>query len=106
MPDIKQRRSENVNGDFYVDSTCIDCDTCRAMMPEVFDRVGEQSAVYHQPVNEIERVKAMQALLSCPTYSIGTIAKPKDVKEVHKTFPILVVDNVYHCGFHSEKSYG
>ncbi len=106
MPDIKQRRSENVNGDFYVDSTCIDCDTCRAMMPEVFDRVGEQSAVYHQPVNEIERVKAMQALLSCPTYSIGTVAKPKDVKEVHKTFPILVGDNVYHCGFHSEKSYG
>lgn len=106
MPDIKQRRSENVNGDFYVDSTCIDCDTCRAMMPEVFDRVGEQSAVYHQPVNEIERVKALQTLLSCPTYSIGTVAKPKDVKEVHKTFPILVEDNVYHCGFHSEKSYG
>lgn len=106
MPDIKQRRSENVNGDFYVDSTCIDCDTCRAMMPEVFDRVGEQSAVYHQPVNEIERVKALQTLLSCPTYSIGTVAKPKDVKEVHKTFPLLVEDNVYHCGFHSEKSYG
>lgn len=106
MPDIKQRRSENVNGDFYVDSTCIDCDTCRAMMPEVFDRVGEQSAVYHQPVNEIERVKALQTLLSCPTYSIGTVAKPKDVKEVHQTFPILVEDNVYHCGFHSEKSYG
>jgi glyoxylase-like metal-dependent hydrolase (beta-lactamase superfamily II)/ferredoxin len=106
MPDIKQRRSENVNGDFYVDSTCIDCDTCRAMMPEVFDRVGEQSAVYHQPVNEIERVKALQTLLSCPTYSIGTVAKPKDVKEVHKTFPMLVEDNIYHCGFHSEKSYG
>jgi glyoxylase-like metal-dependent hydrolase (beta-lactamase superfamily II)/ferredoxin len=106
MPDIKQRRSENVNGDFYVDSTCIDCDTCRAMMPEVFDRVGEQSAVYHQPVNEIERIKALQTLLSCPTYSIGTVAKPKDVKEVHQTFPLLVEDNVYHCGFHSEKSYG
>lgn len=26
---MRVRRSENVAGDFYVDSSCIDCDACR-----------------------------------------------------------------------------
>ncbi|MFB2837159.1 MBL fold metallo-hydrolase [Floridanema evergladense] len=105
MAHLHQRRSENVNGDFYVDRTCIDCDTCRWMAPEVFYEAGEQSAVYHQPANPSERVKAIQALLSCPTASIGTVEKPTDIKEVQETFPILVAENVYHCGYHSEKSF-
>jgi ferredoxin len=105
MAHLDQRRSENVNGDFYVDRTCIDCDTCRWMAPEVFHQAEEQSAVYHQPDNLSERWKAMQALLSCPTASIGTVEKPKDIKEVQESFPILVAQNVYHCGYHSEKSF-
>lgn len=106
MAKIKQRRPENIAGDFYVDSTCIDCDTCRWMAPEIFTEKDEQSAVYHQPQNQQERVAAMQALLSCPTSSIGTVEKPQDVKEVQKTFPLLITENIYHCGYHSEQSYG
>ncbi len=106
MAQLKQRRAENVQGDFYVDHTCIDCDTCRWMAPEIFDRVGDKSAVHHQPTDDTERLGAIQALLSCPTASIGTIEKPKDVKVVQKSFPILVAENVYHCGYHSENSYG
>jgi len=106
MAHLKQRRSQNVSGDFYVDQTCIDCDTCRWMAPEVFYRAGGLSAVYHQPTNEIERLRAMQALLACPTASIGTVEKPKDIKDAQESFPVPVVDNVYHCGYHSEKSYG
>lgn len=106
MAHLNQRHPENVSGDFYVDTTCIDCDTCRWMTPEVFYRTDEQSAVYHQPENEAERLRAMQALLSCPTASIGTVEKPKDVKEAQHSFPILVAENVYHCGYHAENSYG
>jgi glyoxylase-like metal-dependent hydrolase (beta-lactamase superfamily II)/ferredoxin len=106
MATLKQRRTANVGGNFYVDSTCIDCDTCRWLAPEVFNRQGEQSAVYHQPENEEERVKAMEALLSCPTASIGTVEKPQDIKAVQQSFPLLIEDNVYYCGYHSEKSYG
>ena len=106
MAHLTQRRFENVDGNFYVDSTCIDCDTCRWMAPEVFKSVGEQSAVYHQPVNETEQLRAMQALLSCPTASIGTTEKPKDIKKVQQSFPIVIEENVYHCGYHSEDSYG
>ena len=106
MAHLNQRRSQNVNGDFYVDTTCIDCDTCRWMTPEVFSRVDEQSAVYHQPTNDAERLAALEALLACPTSSIGTVEKPKDIKIAQQQFPILVAENVYHCGYHSEKSYG
>jgi hypothetical protein len=40
MANLNLRRPQNVNGDFYVDSSCIDCDTCRWMTPEVFNRLG------------------------------------------------------------------
>ncbi|MBD2167333.1 MBL fold metallo-hydrolase [Calothrix membranacea FACHB-236] len=105
MANLKLRRTQNVNGDFYVDTSCIDCDTCRWMAPEVFYRADEQSAVYHQPTNETERLASLQALLACPTNSIGTVEKPQDIKIAQETFPIVVEENVYHCGYHSEKSY-
>lgn len=106
MAQVKQRRAENVPGDFYVDQTCIDCDTCRWMAPEVFQQAGDQSAVYRQPTDPEQRLRAMQALLACPTASIGTVEKPPDVKAVQASFPIPVAENVYHCGYHAENSYG
>ncbi|GAB4210015.1 MAG: MBL fold metallo-hydrolase [Coleofasciculaceae cyanobacterium] len=105
MAQLNQRRSQNVSGDFYVDTTCIDCDTCRWMAPEVFHEAGGQSAVYHQPESETERLRSLQALLSCPTSSIGTVEKPKDIIAAQQSFPILIEDDVYHCGYHSERSY-
>lgn len=106
MAQIKQKREQNVSGNFYVDATCIDCDTCRWMTPEVFTRVEEKSAVYYQPTNEEEKRRALQALLSCPTASIGTVDKPTEIKSVQEGFPLPILENVYHCGYHSVKSYG
>jgi ferredoxin len=106
MAHINLRRLENISGNFYVDSSCIDCDTCRWMAPEVFTQAGEQSAVYQQPTNETASMRGLAALLSCPTSSIGTVDKPKNIKEVQQNLPALVTENVYHCGYHSEKSYG
>ncbi|MGF1604591.1 MAG: MBL fold metallo-hydrolase [Thermosynechococcaceae cyanobacterium] len=106
MAHLSDRRPENIAGDFYVDSSCIDCDTCRWMTPQVFSRAGGQSAVYHQPVTEEERFQALQALLACPTASIGTVDKPTEIRQVQHSFPILIQESVYHCGYHSEKSFG
>jgi ferredoxin len=106
MAHLNLRRPQNINGDFYVDTTCIDCDTCRWMAPDIFIEDSKQSAVYHQPENEAQRIAALQALLSCPTSSIGTVEKPQDVKIAQLSFPIAVEENVYHCGYHSENSYG
>jgi glyoxylase-like metal-dependent hydrolase (beta-lactamase superfamily II)/ferredoxin len=105
MAHSHDRRPENIDGDFYVDSTCIDCDTCRWMAPTVFHSAGEQSAVYHQPTEPQERLAALQALLSCPTASIHTVNKPVDIAQAQASLPILIADNVYHCGYHAENSY-
>jgi hypothetical protein len=35
MANPKKRVPENVSGDFFVDTTCIDCDTCRQIGPQV-----------------------------------------------------------------------
>ena len=96
MATLNLRRTENVSGDFYVDTTCIDCDTCRWMNSKVFTREGGMSAVHHQPTNEEERLAALQALLSCPTASIGTVEKPQDIKDAQLSLPIPIEENVYH----------
>jgi glyoxylase-like metal-dependent hydrolase (beta-lactamase superfamily II)/ferredoxin len=106
MARLAARRPENVEGDFYVDTTCIDCDTCRWMAPSVYRSAGDQSAVHHQPTSEAERLEALQALLSCPTASIGTVEKPADILAAQESFPIPVAENVYHCGYHAESSFG
>ncbi|XP_020246777.1 uncharacterized protein LOC109824561 [Asparagus officinalis] len=107
---IRQRRPQNVEGEFFVDHRCIDCDTCRWMAPEHFKRVDERAAVTKQPISREERIKALQALLSCPTSSIHTEKPPEEIKEVHKTFPLPIDEHnlpgVYHCGYHSERSFG
>ena len=106
MATLERKRSENIAGNFYVDSSCIDCDTCRWVAPEVFNRQASQSVVYHQPATNTEELKAMQALLACPTASIGTVDKPKAIKQAQQTLPMLVEDDVYYCGYHSADSYG
>ena len=106
MATLQRKRTENTPGNFYVDSSCIDCDTCRWVAPEVFNRQASQSAVYHQPATEREELEAMQALLACPTASIGTMEKPTNIKQAQQTFPMPIEDNVYYCGYHSADSYG
>jgi glyoxylase-like metal-dependent hydrolase (beta-lactamase superfamily II)/ferredoxin len=98
-------RPENVGGDFYVDSSCIDCDLCRQIAPETFARVGEQSAVYRQPEGRADEFAALKALVTCPTASIGDLGQ-HPAKLAVEAYPELVDDEVYFCGFASESSYG
>ena len=51
MANLKKRVPENVPGDFFVDSTCIDCDACRQIAPAVFGEAAETSFVKAQPVS-------------------------------------------------------
>jgi glyoxylase-like metal-dependent hydrolase (beta-lactamase superfamily II)/ferredoxin len=99
------RLEHNASGDFFVDSSCIDCDTCRWMAPATFvDREG-QASVARQPRTEGEIRRALMALLSCPTASIGT-ADEHDTREALAALPDPIAGGVYHCGFHSEASFG
>jgi len=102
---ISLRREENVDGDFFVDTTCIDCDLCRQIAPATFASAGEMSAVYSQPVTKEEEFAALKALIACPTASIGALGD-HPTKEAVRAFPELISDNVYFCGFASESSFG
>jgi glyoxylase-like metal-dependent hydrolase (beta-lactamase superfamily II)/ferredoxin len=105
MANSSMRLKENVGGDFFVDSTCIDCDTCRHIAPSTFRDHGDQSSVYHQPSSPEELKLALMALVSCPTGSIGTGSKP-NIQEILNAFPYKISENVYWCGFTSKQSFG
>ena len=102
---VRLRHPQNVDGSFYVDTTCIDCDLCRQIAPETFSDIGDQSVVFRQPANSDEEMAAIKALVTCPTASIGDLAKRPAAAAV-AAYPEQIDDNVYFCGFASESSYG
>jgi len=101
------RLPQNVPGDVYVDSTCIDCDTCRQLDPATFARSSEAGASYvrRQPATEDELEQALLALVACPTASIGT-ERPHAVGAASRRFPLDVGEGVAFCGFTSKDSFG
>lgn len=108
FPSVAQlalRLPDNVPGDFFVDSTCIDCDACRIFAPSVFHDAGDQSAVFHQPESPEELLQAQRALISCPTASIGTASK-HDMHAAVASLPERIDADVYRCGYTSESSFG
>lgn len=107
MADRNKRLDSNVPGNFYVDATCINCDTCRQLAPVSFEEVGKYSAVSHQPVDESETYQAFQALLACPVGAIGIEQSDKPLFEAAMaSFPLPIEHGVSYCGFNSEKSFG
>ncbi len=105
MANPDKRVPENAPGDFFVDSTCIDCDTCRQIAPEVFAEGDRHAFVHRQPSRDADRRHALHALVSCPTGSIGSTGDDKPAA-VMGDFPLLIEEAVYYCGFTSPKSYG
>jgi len=105
MANAGLRLAENAPGDFFVDSTCIDCDACRQIAPETFAEDSDYSIVHHQPQNGDEIRRAMMALVACPTASIGTV-EHHDAHIGIDAFPELIAENVYYCGFNAESSFG
>src|SRR3989442_6638582 len=75
MARLTERLPENVPGEFYVDRSCIDCDTCRRIAPDVFVEGESFSHVHRQPESGAERLRALMALVACPTASIGTVSR-------------------------------
>jgi glyoxylase-like metal-dependent hydrolase (beta-lactamase superfamily II)/ferredoxin len=101
------RLNENEPGDYFVDSSCIDCDTCRQVAPETYARLSSagQSIVFRQPETSEQRLRAAMALVACPTASIGTVSKT-DVGFAASAFPDPITPDVHYCGYASESSFG
>jgi glyoxylase-like metal-dependent hydrolase (beta-lactamase superfamily II)/ferredoxin len=105
MANFNKQVPENVPGDFFVDWTCIDCDTCRQLAPAVFGEAADHAFVHRQPATPDDRRRALHALVSCPTGSIGSRGEDRP-QSVLDDFPLAVEEPVYYCGFNSPKSYG
>jgi glyoxylase-like metal-dependent hydrolase (beta-lactamase superfamily II)/ferredoxin len=105
MADRAHRLPENAEGPFFVDSTCIDCDTCRQIAPATFGATGQYSYVQLQPRDGAEEGAAFRALVACPTGSIGAASK-RGAREAVEEFPWPLADGLWYCGFNSHKSFG
>ena len=105
MAQVERRLPENVSGDFFVDASCIDCDTCRQIAPATFHDHGGQSSVHAQPTTPSTTKRALMALVACPTASIGA-ASHLNARAGVQAFPEPIVDNVHFCGFTAEASFG
>lgn len=73
MATLAEKLPLNVTGRFYVDSTCIDCDQCRNMAPDFFDRDPDAGTSYvkRQPVTAEDVALVQEVLTNCATNSIG-----------------------------------
>lgn len=74
MADTANRYPENIEGAYYVDNQCIDCDLCRETAPNSFKRNddGGYSFVYSQPTSPEEQKLAKEAMEGCPVEAIGS----------------------------------
>jgi glyoxylase-like metal-dependent hydrolase (beta-lactamase superfamily II)/ferredoxin len=105
MANVKLRLEENAPGEFFVDATCIDCDTCRQIAPGTFRDHGGRSSVYRQPQTKDEIRAANMALVACPTGSIGA-GRMLEARAGIEAFPHNIAENIFYCGFNSEDSFG
>jgi glyoxylase-like metal-dependent hydrolase (beta-lactamase superfamily II)/ferredoxin len=105
MANRTRAAAENVPGSFFVDDTCIDCDTCRQVAPLTFVDAGGHSVVQMQPEDPAALRSAARAVLCCPTNSIGS-AQPDLVKQAQADLPEPITDGIWYCGWTSRHSFG
>jgi len=77
MAEIENKYEDNVEGKYFVDDECIDCDACREMAPSNFTRNEQEgySYVYKQPENDLEEKECQEAMEGCPVEAIGEYVK-------------------------------
>lgn len=103
MAKEQRRHLANAHGPWFVDDSCIDCDTSRQCAPTLFGIVDGQSVIIRQPETEAEILAATRAMLACPTASIGVIGPKPPTAGL---FPELIEGGVHYCGYNSPRSFG
>jgi glyoxylase-like metal-dependent hydrolase (beta-lactamase superfamily II)/ferredoxin len=104
MARVDLRNADNAEGDWFVDTRCIDCGTCREIAPDLFVARRGRSIVARQPAGDAD-LGAWLAAQACPTTSIGTASRrPRP----GRLYPREVEDGsgVFDLGYCSEDSFG
>ena len=104
MARVDLRNDANISGDWFVDTRCIDCGTCREIAPEVFEAHRDASVVHRQP-RDGEELDAWLAAQACPTSSIGTISRRRRPGRLYPR-EIEPASGVFDLGYCSEDSFG
>jgi len=73
MADLDDKVEGSVDGKYYVDASCIDCDVCRTTAPNNFQANEDEgfSFVFKQPGNGEEEEQCEEAMEACPVEAIG-----------------------------------
>ena len=101
-PDV--RHPDNVGGDWYVDTRCIDCDVARHYAPGLIIADDDGlSVVARQPESPDEEAAMWRAAVACPTQSIGTISRRRPPAG---TFPWALTDGLHLLGHNDRSSFG
>jgi glyoxylase-like metal-dependent hydrolase (beta-lactamase superfamily II) len=101
---LDQRHPDGVEGDWFADTRCIDCDVARHYAPELIGADDQGLSVFlRQPATQDEEMQVWRAALACPTQSIGTVSRLAAPSGV---FPWELTDGVHLCGYNSEHSFG
>lgn len=70
MADPKKKHPANAAGPWFVDTTCISCDTCTDISPEIFGR-DEARKAYVREHRPEETGLFEFAMESCPVVAVG-----------------------------------
>jgi glyoxylase-like metal-dependent hydrolase (beta-lactamase superfamily II) len=101
---LQDRHRDNVEGPWYVDTRCIDCDVARHHAPDLIAALADgQSVVTRQPTSPDEELAMWRAALACPTRSIGTVDRRREPAGV---FPWEISPGVLLCGYNDRRSFG
>lgn len=71
MANAAKKHPKNVAGPWFVDLTCISCDTCTDISPEVFGRDGDRKAFVREQRKE-DAALFLFAMESCPVEAVGS----------------------------------
>jgi glyoxylase-like metal-dependent hydrolase (beta-lactamase superfamily II)/ferredoxin len=104
MARVDLRNPVNTPGDWFVDTRCINCGTCREIAPGLFGEDAGLSLVQHQPA-EADELGAWLAAQACPTSSIGTLSRRPRPGRLYPR-EVEPGSGVFDLGYCSEDSFG
>lgn len=94
----------DVEGEWFVDTRCIDCDVARQWAPDLIAADGDGlSYVVRQPSSPDDEAAMWRAAVACPTQSIGHRTRRKPPVPA---FPYELTPRVLAMGNNSRRSFG
>lgn len=104
MADRSKANPRDEGGDWFVDTTCIDCDIARQVAPGLIEEDDRGRSYFVRAPRTDEEVRdAWRALLACPTGSIGA---PRGATPPEGVLPYECAPGVQYLGYAARASFG